>query len=134
MRRTYRAHRPSVTVYRDWGAPRRFLLQSEHTQAPRHAPLGYEVAIRGDEIFIAGNNVCQARASTARGSSDSWEEFDKLQPLDSHMGGGVTTVIEKEPSLHHAAQLERGAEAYVINVFRNSAGAPLRARGHAGVE
>ncbi len=45
---------PSVTVYRDWGAPRRFLLQSE-IRSSELAPLRYETAIRGDEIFIAGN-------------------------------------------------------------------------------
>jgi hypothetical protein len=113
---------PSVTVYRDWGPPRRFLLQSE-IRSSELAPLGYEAAIRGDEIFIAGNNLSGTRVYRP-GLSDSWEEFDKLQPLDSHMGGGVTSVIRKNHLFIMQRNWNAEREAYVINVFRNSAGLP----------
>ena len=56
--------------------------------------------------------------------SDAWEEFDKLQPLDSHMGGGVTTVIEKNHLFLMQRNWNAEREAYVINVFRKSASGP----------
>ena len=113
---------PSVAVYRDWGPPRRFLLQSE-IRSSESAPLEFEAAIRGDEIFIAGNNLSGTRVYRP-GLSDSWEEFDKLQPLDSHMGGGVTSIIGKNDLFIMQRNWNAEREAYVINVFRNSAGAP----------
>ena len=122
MKRTRRSRRRAVTVYRDWGPPRRFLLQSE-IRSSESAPLGFEAAIRGDEIFIAGNNRSGTRVYRP-GPSDSWEEFDKLQPLDSHMGGGVTSVIGKNHLFIMQRNWNAEREAYVINVFRNSGGAP----------
>ena len=113
---------PSVSVYRDWGPPDRFLRQSD-IRDTASAPLGFEVAIRGDEIFIAGDNRSGTRVYRPA-PSDAWEEFDKLQPLDSHMGGGETTVIEK----NHLFLLQRNwnaeRDAYVINVFRKNTGEP----------
>jgi hypothetical protein len=113
---------PAVTTFRDWGPPRRFLRQSD-IRSSTSAPLGYEVAIRGDEVFIAGDNRSGTRVYRPA-PSDAWEEFDKLQPLDSHMGGGETTVIEK----NHLFMMQRNwnaeREAYVINVFRKLAPAP----------
>ena len=113
---------PSVAVYRDWGPPRRFLFESEIRSSAR-APIEFEAAIRGDEIFIAGTNLSGTRVYRA-GLSDSWEEFDKLRPLDSHMGGGVTTVIEKNHLFIMQRNWNAEREAYVINVFRKSADAP----------
>ncbi|MES1263847.1 MAG: hypothetical protein ABUL69_05790, partial [Peristeroidobacter soli] len=56
--------------------------------------------------------------------SDAWEEFDKLQPLDSYMGGGVAEFIRK----NHLFILQRNwnaeREAYVVNVFRKSGDEP----------
>jgi hypothetical protein len=112
---------PGVTVFRDWGYPRRFLAQSE-IRSSKAAPLRYEVAIRGDEIFIAGNNLSGTRVYRP-GLSDSWEEFDKLQPLDSHMGGGLTTVIEKNHLFIMQRNWSAEREAYVINVFQKNASA-----------
>jgi hypothetical protein len=113
---------PGVTVFRDWGPPSRFLRQSD-IRSSAAAPLGYEVAIRGDEIFIAGTN----RSGTLvyrPAQSDAWEEFDKLQPLDSHMGGGETTVIEKNHLFLMQRNWNAEREAYVINVFRKTEGVP----------
>ena len=93
----------------------------------------YEVAIRGDEIFIAGTNQSGTRVYRPA-PSDAWEEFDKLQPLDSHMGGGVTTVIEKNHLFLMQRNWNAEREAYVINVFRKNAPRRLRARGHTGLE
>lgn len=112
---------PSVAVYRDWGPPSRFLLQST-IRSSELAPLGFEAAIRGDEIFIAGTNLSGTRVYRP-GLSDSWEEFDQLQPLDSHMGGGVTSVIEKNHLFIMQRSWNAEREAYVINVFRKPAGA-----------
>lgn len=113
---------PAVTVFRDWGPPERFLRQSD-IRSSSAAPLGYEVAIRGDEVFIAGTNRSGTRVYRPA-PSDAWEEFDKLQPLDSHMGGGETTFIEK----NHLFLLQRNwnaeREAYVINVFRKNTSGP----------
>jgi len=107
---------PSVTAFSEWGPPRRFLFQSE-IRSSDAAPLGYAAAIRGDEIFIAGTNVSGTRVYRP-GESDSWEEFDKLQPLDSYMGGGEATLIQR----NHLFILQRNwnaeREAYVVNVFR----------------
>jgi hypothetical protein len=113
---------PAVTVHRDWGPPRRFLRQSDIRNSPS-APLGYEVAIRGDEIFIAGDNRSGTRVYRPA-PSDAWEEFDKLQPLDSYMGGGVTTVIEKNHLFLMQRNWNAEREAYVINVFRKSGTEP----------
>ena len=113
---------PGVTVFRDWGPPSRFLRQSDIRSSPS-APLEYEVAIRGDEIFIAGNNRSGTRVYRPA-PSDAWEEFDKLQPLDSYMGGGVTTVIEKNHLFLMQRNWNAEREAYVINVFRKTAAAP----------
>jgi len=113
---------PSVTVYRDWGPPRGFLFQSE-IRSSESVPLEFEAAIRGDEVFIAGNNRSGTRVYRP-GPSDSWEEFDKLQPLDSHMGGGVTSIIEKNHLFIMQRNWNAEREAYVVNVFRNSTGAP----------
>jgi hypothetical protein len=113
---------PAVTAYLDWGPPSRFLRQSDIRNSAS-APLGHEVAIRGDEIFIAGTNRSGTRVYRPA-PSDQWEEFDKLQPLDSHMGGGVTTVIEKNHLFLMQRNWNAEREAYVINVFRKSAGAP----------
>jgi hypothetical protein len=112
---------PSVTVFRDWGPPNRFLRQSD-IRSSESAPLEFEVAIRGDEIFIAGTNRSGTRVYRPA-PSDSWEEFDKLQPLDSHMGGGVTTVIEKNHLFLMQRNWNAQREAYVINVFRKNAAA-----------
>jgi len=114
---------PSVAVYRDWGVPQRFQLQSE-IRSSKLAPLRYETAIRGDEIFIAGNNLSGTRVYRP-GLSDSWEEFDKLQPLDSHIGGGVTSVIRKNYLFIMQRNWNAERQAYVINVFQNSADAPF---------
>jgi len=113
---------PGVAVYRDWGPPRRFLFQSEIRNS-ESAPLEFEAAIRGDEIFIAGDNRSGTRVYRP-GDSDSWEEFDKLQPLDSHMGGGVTSIIGKNHLFIMQRNWNAAREAYVINVFRNISGAP----------
>jgi len=113
---------PSVAVYRDWGPPSGFLLQSE-IRSSELAPLEPEVAIRGVEIFIAGTNRSGTRVYRP-GLSDSWEEFDKLQPLDSHMGGGVATVIEKNDLFIMQRNWNAEREAYVINVFSKSDAAP----------
>jgi len=110
---------PSVTVFREWGPPRRFLRQSD-IRSSATAALEYEVAIRGDEIFIAGTNTSGTRVYRPA-PSDQWEEFDKLQPLDSHMGGGVTTVIEKNHLFLMQRNWNAEREAYVINVFRKTA-------------
>ncbi len=107
---------PSVAVFRDWGPPQRFLLQST-IRSSDSAPLGFEAVIRGDEIFIAGTNLSGTRVFRP-GLSDSWEEFDKLQPLDSHMGGGVTSVMEKNHLFIMQRSWNAEREAYVINVFR----------------
>ena len=110
---------PAVTVFLDWGPPSRFLRQSEIRNSVA-APITPEAAIRGDEIFVAGTNRSGTRVYRPA-PSDAWEEFDRLQPLDSHMGGGVTRVIEK----NHLFMLQRNwnaeREAYVVNVFRKSA-------------
>ena len=113
---------PSVTVFRDWGPPDRFLRQSD-IRDTASAPLGFEVAIRGDEIFIAGTNRSGTRVYRPA-PSDQWEEFDKLQPLDSHMGGGITTVIEKNHLFLMQRNWNAEREAYVINVFRKTATEP----------
>lgn len=113
---------PSVMVYREWGPPRRFLRQSDIRSSPS-VPLGYEVAIRGDEIFIAGTNASGTRVF-GPAPSDQWEQIDKLQPLDSHMGGGDTTVIEKNHLFLMQRNWNAEREAYVINVFRRSLGEP----------
>jgi hypothetical protein len=113
---------PAVTVFRDWGPPNRLLVQSE-IRSSESVPLGYEVAIRDDEIFIAGTNRSGTRVYRP-GASDSWNEYDKLQPLDSHMGGGVTNVIEKNHLFIMQRNWNAAREAYVINVFRKSGSAP----------
>jgi hypothetical protein len=113
---------PGVSVFRDWGPPRRFLRQSDIRSSPS-APLEFEVAIRGDEIFIAGTNASGTRVYRPA-PSDAWEEFDKLQPLDSHMGGGVTTVIEKNHLFLMQRNWNAERESYVINVFRKSTAGP----------
>jgi hypothetical protein len=113
---------PSVTVYRDWGVPQRFLLQSE-IRSSRLVPFRFETAIRGDEIFIAGTNLSGTRVYRPR-LSNSWEEFDKLQPLDSHMGGGGTGVIRKNDLFIMQRNWNAERQAYVINVFQNSDDAP----------
>ena len=105
------------------GARRNVSCASRTFAALQLAPLGYEVAIRGDEIFIAGTNSSGTRVYRPA-PSDAWEEFDKLQPLDSHMGGGVTTVIEKNHLFLMQRNWNAEREAYVINVFRKSASAP----------
>jgi len=113
---------PAVTVFLDWDGSRRFLRQSEIRNSDT-APIGFEAAIRGDEIFIAGTNRSGTRVYRPA-PSDAWEEFDHLQPLDSHMGGGETDTIEK----NHLFMLQRNwnAEraAYVVNVFRKSTSGP----------
>jgi len=113
---------PAVTVFRDWGPPSRFLRQSD-IRSSASAPLGYEVAIRGDEVFVAGNNLSGTRVYRP-GESDQWVEFDKLQPLDSHMGGGETTVIDKNDLFLLQRNWNAEREAYVINVFRKNTGEP----------
>ena len=113
---------PGVTVFRDWGPPDRFLRQSDIRSSPS-APLGFEVAIRGEEVFIAGDNRSGTRVYRPA-PSDAWEEFDKLQPLDSHMGGGETTVIEKNHLFLMQRNWNAEREAYVINVFRKPASGP----------
>jgi hypothetical protein len=113
---------PGVAVYRDWGPPTRFLFQSE-IRSSESAPLEPEVAIRGDEIFIAGTNRSGTRVYRP-GPSDSWEEFDKLQPLDSYMGGGVATIIDENHLFVMQRNWNAEREAYVINVFRKGDSAP----------
>jgi hypothetical protein len=113
---------PSVAVFSEWGPPRRFLLQSQ-IRSSSAAPLGYQTAIRGDEIFIAGTNVSGTRVYRPA-PSDAWEEFDNLQPLDGYMGGGVAHLIRK----NHLFILQRNwnaeREAYVVNVFRKTGDEP----------
>jgi len=113
---------PSVTAFSEWGPPRRFLLQSV-IRSSEAAPLGYQTLIRGDEIFIAGTNASGTRVYRPA-PSDAWEEFDKLQPLDSYMGGGVAEYMQK----NHLFILQRNwnaeREAYVINVFRKPGDSP----------
>ncbi|MES1263292.1 MAG: hypothetical protein ABUL69_02975, partial [Peristeroidobacter soli] len=113
---------PGVTVFFDWGAPSRFLRQSEIRNSEA-APIGFEAAIRGDEIFVAGTNRSGTRVYRPA-PSDAWEEFDHLQPLDSHMGGGVTDIIEKNHLFMMQVNWNAEREAYVINVFRKSASGP----------
>jgi len=113
---------PGVTVFSEWGPPERFLRQSDIRDS-EDAPLGFEVAVRGDEIFVAGNNLSGTRVYRPA-PSDAWEEFDKLQPLDSHMGGGDTTVIEKNHLFLMQRNWNAEREAYVINVFRKSTAGP----------
>jgi len=116
---------PAVTVFRDWGPPERFLRQSDIRSSPS-APLGSEdVAIRGDEVFIPGTNRSGTRVYRPA-PSDAWEEFDKLQPLDSHMGGGVTTFIEKNDLFLMQLNWNAEREAHVINVFRKIATGPYQ--------
>ena len=123
MTRTRRAHR-RVSPYIATGVCRSASSLQSEIRSSELAPLRYETAIRGDEIFIAGNNLSGTRVYRP-GLSDSWEEFDKLQPLDSHIGGGVTSVIRKNYLFIMQRNWNAERQAYVINVFRNSADAPF---------
>jgi len=113
---------PAVTVFFDWGGSTRFLRQSEIRNSET-TPIGFEAAIRDDEIFIAGTNRSGTRVYRPA-PSDAWEEFDHLQPLDSHMGGGVTDNIEKNHLFIMQVNWNAEREANVINVFQKTASGP----------
>ena len=66
---------PGVTVFREWADGT--LPSPSPNRDSADAPLGYEVAVRGDEIFIAGNNSSGTHVYRPA-PSDSWEESDTL--------------------------------------------------------
>ena len=109
---------PGVTVYRFTST---FGWQQEGSSIPGLLdlwPLGLETAVRGDDVFISGNNETGThvfRPQTS-GCCDWWPE-DHLQPLDGFMGGGETSIIKKNPGFVMQSGWSADRQAGVINVF-----------------
>jgi hypothetical protein len=112
---------PSLTAYRQFpgGA---FYSQSSIQNDPDRWPLGYEAAVRGDEIFIAGTDRTGTHVFRP-GPSDSWLKATdtQLQPLDSHMGAGQTWLIRKNELFVFQLNYSPDRDANVINVFAKNA-------------
>jgi hypothetical protein len=112
---------PSVTLFRQF-PDGTYYTQSRIANTPS-VPLGYEAAVRGDEVFIAGTNRTGTHVFRP-GQSDSWVKADtQLRSLDSHMGAGETGLIRKNEQFifQSSYSVDRGGS--VINVFsRDAAG------------
>jgi hypothetical protein len=123
---------PSVAVYRDWGPPQALPASVGDTQLrvsaarirrPRYAAMRYSSLAP----------ICQARASTGRGSAIPGRSSTAAAARQPHGWRGHQRH-RKELSFHHAAQLERGASGLRHQRISEQRRRALRARGHSGVE
>jgi hypothetical protein len=82
-------------------------------------PLGREVAVRGDDVFISG----RAASGTfvfrrlPPGQCCDWYPQDWLQPLDGYPGGGEASIIKKNSAFLMQNGWSADRQAIVINVF-----------------
>jgi hypothetical protein len=117
----YPVSSPTVTAFRQF-PDSAFYPQSRIENDPDRWPLGYEAAVRGDEIFIAGTDRTGTHVFRP-GPSDSWIKAPdtQLRPLDSHMGGGTTYLIRKNELFIFQHNYDVDRDGYVINVFARNA-------------
>ena len=113
---------PGVTVFREWGPPERFLRQSDIRRL-QDAPLGFEVAVRGDEIFIAGTNLL-GHARLSPGAERCLGRVRQAAAARQPHGRRRHDRHREEPSFLMQRNWNAEREAYVINVFRKSTAGP----------
>jgi hypothetical protein len=113
---------PSVTLFRQF--PDGTYYTQSRIANSQWVPLGYEAAVRGDEVFIAGTNRTGTHVFRP-GQSDSWVKAPdtQLRSLDSHMGAGETWLIRKNELFIFQISRNPDRGGNVINVFsRDAAG------------
>ncbi len=116
---------PSVTIFRDLGPPTDFVFSTRIANSTS-APLGFETAIRGDDVFISGTNRSGTRVYR-RQTGGAWPETEKLLPLDAHMGAGVTDYIKKSDLFILQSAWSADRQAFVIHVYTPSGSAFVHA-------
>jgi hypothetical protein len=106
---------PSVFLFRDWGGTSGFQFAGSVYNST-FTPLGYAIALRGDEAFIAGSDATGTHVFR-NSNTGSWDRVDSLLPLDAHMGAGRTSYVRKSELyvMTHAWSSDRLGS--VIHVF-----------------
>ncbi len=110
---------PNVTIFQNFGGTTGWATNSG-ISSTLETPFGQEVEIRGDEIFIDGNDLTGTHVFR-RQVNGEWPKVDRLQPLTSHQGGGRTFAMHKGDLFitQQNSNFDRGAG--VINVFAKAA-------------
>jgi hypothetical protein len=81
-----------------------------------------QVAINGSDVFVSAGHesgILVFREEAGQG----FKAVDRIQPLDSYMGGGETFQLDKSPNylLQKANMYDRGPESTAINVYQHRA-------------
>jgi hypothetical protein len=110
---------PNVAIFQNFGGTTGWVNNSG-ISSTIETPFEQEVEMRGDEIFIAGNDLTGTHVFR-RQTSGEWPKVDRLQPLTSHQGGGRTFAMHKGDLFiaQQNSNFDRGAG--VINVFAKAA-------------
>ena len=110
---------PNVTIFQNFGGTTGW-APNAGISSTLETPFGQEVEIRGDEIFIDGNDLTGTHVFR-RQVTGEWPKVDRLQPLTNHQGGGRTFAMHKGDLFiaQRNSNFDHGAD--VINVFAKAA-------------
>ncbi len=123
---------PNLTIFQNFGGTTGWANISG-ISSTIETPFEDEVEMRGDEIFMSGNDFTGTHVFR-RQTSGEWPKVDRLQPLTSHQGGGRTFAMHKSDLFIAQQNSNFDHDAGVINVFAKAANGTYDPRGHAGRE
>ena len=110
---------PNLTIFQNFGGTTGWASISG-ISSTSETPFEDEVEMRGDEIFMSGNDFTGTHVFR-RQTSGEWPKVDRLQPLTSHQGGGRTFAMHKSDLFIAQQNSNFDHDAGVINVFAKAA-------------
>jgi hypothetical protein len=99
-----------------WGTVSEIRSPLEDSPYPAER-LGEEVALSQNEIVIGGSVRTGSHLFRRVGSINNWQQAERLQPLNSLMGGGPSSAIRNSGALFLQLNLDPDRDVAVINVF-----------------
>ncbi|HUQ09726.1 MAG TPA: hypothetical protein VM146_05370, partial [Steroidobacteraceae bacterium] len=99
-----------------WGTVSEIRSPLEDSPYPAEK-LGEEVALSQNEIVIGGSVRTGSHLFRRQGSINNWQHAERLQPLNSLMGGGPTWEIRNSGALFLQLNMDPDRDVAVINVF-----------------
>jgi hypothetical protein len=99
-----------------WGAVWEIRSPNDHSPYPPEK-LGQEVALSQDEVVVSGSVRTGSHLFRRSGSINNWQQTQRLQPLNSLMGGGPTWHVRYSDGLFLQLGMDPDRDVAVIYVF-----------------
>jgi hypothetical protein len=106
---------PNVAIFLNFGGSTGWANEAGISSTGA-TPFEQDVEMRGDEIFISGNDLTGTHVFRRQIAGD-WPKVDRLRPLTSHQGGGRTFAMHKGDLFIAQQNSNFDRDAGVINVF-----------------